>query len=57
MPDVLPGHVGSFVWKNPAELVWECTDGCPHPFHEREAEGLPACRTSMDGHPHGCRCR
>lgn len=25
---------GSFVWKNGAELVWECADDCPHPSHE-----------------------
>lgn len=32
----LNGHVGSHVWKNGAELVWECADECPHPIHEDE---------------------
>jgi hypothetical protein len=27
-------HEGRFVWKNQAELVWECADACPHPSHE-----------------------
>lgn len=27
-------HLGSHVWKNGAELVWECADECPHPSHE-----------------------
>lgn len=30
----LNGHLGSHVWKNGAELVWECADACPHPTHE-----------------------
>lgn len=28
------GHLGSHVWKNGAELVWECDDACPHLSHE-----------------------
>lgn len=55
--DVHVGHLGSFVWANTAELVWECHDTCPHPSHDRQAEGLPACPTSLTGHPNGCRCR
>lgn len=27
-------HLGSHVWKNGAELVWECDDECPHPDHD-----------------------
>lgn len=30
------GHVGWFVWKNNAELVWECDDDCTHPSHEEQ---------------------
>ena len=29
-----PPHAGGYVWKNSAELVWECDDNCPHPVHE-----------------------
>jgi hypothetical protein len=27
-------HLGSHVWRNGAELVWECADECPHPDHD-----------------------
>ena len=27
---------GRFVWRNEAELVWECNDDCPHPSHEEQ---------------------
>jgi hypothetical protein len=29
-------HDGEFVWKNAAELVWECSDDCSHPTHEED---------------------
>ena len=54
---VLPNHLGSFIWRNGAEMVWECADACTHPSHDREAHGLPSCPTSLTGHPNGCRCR
>lgn len=30
------GHLGAHVWKNEAELAWECADDCSHPAHDHE---------------------
>lgn len=29
-------HLGGYVWRNRAELVWECADDCPHAIHEED---------------------
>lgn len=29
-------HQGRYVWRNGAELAWECDDDCPHPTHEEQ---------------------
>lgn len=34
-----PVHVGGYVWKNGAELLWECAENCPHPDHDAEVPG------------------
>lgn len=34
MADYPPDHSGEFVWKNGWEMVWVCSDDCPHPTHE-----------------------
>ena len=31
-----PPHHGGYVWRNGAEMVWECADDCPHPIHEAQ---------------------
>ena len=33
---LMVGHEGDYVWRNSAELVWECEDDCPHPSHEEQ---------------------
>jgi hypothetical protein len=27
-------HAGGFVWRNGAEMEWECEEFCPHPSHD-----------------------
>lgn len=33
---IIHGHEGDFMWRNAAEMVWECADNCPHPNHDHE---------------------
>ena len=27
-------HEGGYVWRNGAEMEWECAEFCPHPSHD-----------------------
>ncbi len=39
-----PPHIGRHVWRNGAELVWECDDNCPHRVHQEDG---PVTETTL----------
>lgn len=34
-------HAGGYVWRNGAEMEWECEEHCPHPDHDDDLAATP----------------